>query len=119
MKIKQVSKACGLSIDTIRYYERIGLVKVDKGEYFKKYSEDTVDTLIAIKKLRFAGLTLAEAKSLVNIDKEICELSPKEFATVSDTINRAILTTETKIKELTESKQLLDNMKTKLQSIKE
>ena len=114
MKINQVSKECGLSIDTIRYYERIGLVTVEKGDYFKNYDAETVSTLTAIKKLRFAGLTLAEIKKIANVDKEVTEISSNELASVTEIINRAIVSADTKLKEITESKQLLEKIKRKL-----
>ena len=117
MKIKQVSELCGLSIDTIRYYERIGLVKIDKGEYFKHYDMETVATLNAIKKLRFAGLTLAEIKKINSIDKDVTELSVTDVQTVTNIINRAIATADTRLKEITESKRLLEKINTKLQAV--
>ena len=68
MTIQQMRKQSGLTIDTIRYYERIGLVEVEKGAYFKNYSQQSLETLIAIKKLRLTGLSLREIKWLLSIE---------------------------------------------------
>ena len=117
MKIKEVSELCGLSIDTIRYYERIGLIEVKKTDYFKYYDNLSVETLIVIKKLRLAGLTISEIKKLNSIDKEVNELSAKDVDTVSKIVNRAITTADVKLQEIMEAKQLLEKMKTKLQKV--
>ena len=59
MTIQQTCKQSGFTIDTISYYERIGLIEAEKGAYFKNYSQQALETLVAIKKLRSAGLSIS------------------------------------------------------------
>ena len=53
MLIGELSKACGLSRDTIRFYEKHGLIAVGKRERrfnnYKEYSEETLKRLLSIK----------------------------------------------------------------------
>ena len=114
MTIQQMRKQSGLTIDTIRYYERIGLVEVEKGAYFKNYSQQSLETLIAIKKLRLTGLSLREIKWLLSIEDNPADLNQKQFDCISTIIDNAIERTQIRIKEIAESQQLLDNMKRKL-----
>lgn len=114
MTIQQVCKQSGLTIDTIRYYERIGLVEVEKGDYFKNYSQQTLETLIAIKKLRFAGLSLTEIKWLLSIEVDATDLSQKQIDSISAVIDNAIERAKIRAKEIAESQRLLENMKHKL-----
>ena len=118
MTIQQVCKQSGLSADTIRYYERIGLVEIEKGVYFKNYSQQAVETLIAIKKLRLAGLSLPEIKWLLSVEVEPEDLSKKQIDSVSTVIDNAIERAKIRAKEIAESQLLLENMKNKLITVR-
>ena len=60
MKISEVSDQCGISTDTLRYYERIGLLppvnRSDNG--IRDYSELDVQRVEFIKCMRSAGLPI-------------------------------------------------------------
>ena len=118
MTIQQVCEQSGLTVDTIRYYERIGLIEVQKSVYFKHYSQQILETLIAIKKLRLAGLSLSEIKWLLSIEVDSTDLSQKQIDSVSAVIDNAIERANIRAKEIAESQQLLENMKRKLIGVK-
>ena len=118
MTIKQVCEQSGLTVDTIRYYERIGLIEVEKSIYFKHYSQQILETLVAIKKLRLAGLSLSEIKSLLSIEVASTDLSQKQIDSVSAVIDNALERANIRAKEIAESQQLLENMKRKLIGVK-
>ena len=114
MTIQDVVKQCGLTIDTIRYYERIGLIEVEKGAYFKNYSQQALETLMAIKKLRLAGLSISEIKLFLSIEVDPMDLSREQINSISTVIDKAIERTKIRTKEIAESQLLLENMKRKL-----
>lgn len=60
MKISEVSEQSGLSVDTLRYYEKIGLLPpVNRTESgIRKYSELDVRRVDFIKCMRTAGLPI-------------------------------------------------------------
>ncbi|HFI0147735.1 TPA: stress response transcriptional regulator NmlR [Streptococcus suis] len=60
MNIKEVSQVTGLSADTIRYYERIGLVpKIErKSSGVRDFSENDVAILEFIRCFRGAGMSI-------------------------------------------------------------
>jgi DNA-binding transcriptional MerR regulator len=60
MKIAEVSERYNISIDTLRYYERIGLIPhVNRGENgIRDYSELDIRRVDFIKYMRGAGLSL-------------------------------------------------------------
>lgn len=118
MTVRQVSKQCGISVDTIRYYERVGLITVDKGSYYKNYDQQTVDTLLAIKRLRLAELSIEEIKRLLSIDLEPAELSQKQLDSISAVIDNAIDRAKIRAKEIDESQRLLERMKNKLIAVR-
>jgi DNA-binding transcriptional MerR regulator len=60
MKISEVSEACDFSSDTLRYYERIGLIpsiKRTRGG-IREYSETDVKWIEFVKCMRNAGLSI-------------------------------------------------------------
>ncbi len=69
MLIGELSKRTGFSRDTIRYYEKIGLIVLPKqsrrNNNYKDYPDDTVHTLLAIHKYKELGFTLEEIRELL------------------------------------------------------
>ena len=98
MTISQVSKQTDISLDTLRYYERIGLIPPIKRSKsgVRDYSEEDLNWIGFAKCMRSAGLsievlseylrlyrqgdgTMAERKELLleqrhNLEDKICEM---------------------------------------------
>lgn len=55
----------GLARSTLLYYERIGLVRPDRGQSnrYRQYSREDVDRLFMVRQLQKAGLSLKECTS--------------------------------------------------------
>ncbi len=109
--IGEASKQSGVSIETIRYYEREGIVpKPGRATNNRRlYTADDVGRLRLLKRLRDLGFPLAEVKMLLDLSEKRatdCE-AVKELAEVH------IANVETKIAELkmleTALKQLISN----------
>lgn len=64
MRIGELSRRTALSRDTLRYYERLGLIQSQPGveptNSYRDYPEETVFTLEQIADAQAAGLTIAE-----------------------------------------------------------
>lgn len=60
MKITEVSQRCQISADTLRYYERVGLIPVIKRNKsgIRDYSEEDVQYIEFVKCMRGAGLSI-------------------------------------------------------------
>jgi MerR family copper efflux transcriptional regulator len=69
MLIGELSKRTGFSRDTIRYYEKIGLLVLAKrsrrDNKYKDYPEEIVATLNAIRKYKALGFTLEEIREVL------------------------------------------------------
>ncbi|QVK17911.1 MerR family transcriptional regulator [Mycoplasmatota bacterium] len=71
MLINCISKRCGVSIDTLRYYDKIGLLSPSRRNKIRDYSEEDVeilDTIIAMKNMLFS---LEEIKNILDLDYQI------------------------------------------------
>jgi len=69
MKIGELSKASGVSIDTIRYYEKRGLMPVAARSPagYRAYHEQDISRLNFIVQAKSLGFTLEEIKQLLDL----------------------------------------------------
>ena len=74
-RIGALAEAAGVTVDTLRYYEREGLLAhIDRtAGGFRCYSEDTAHRLEFIKQAREFGLSLREIRQLVDPGQVRCE----------------------------------------------
>ncbi|MCM2311504.1 MAG: helix-turn-helix domain-containing protein [Steroidobacteraceae bacterium] len=72
MKIGQVSAASGCQIETIRYYERIGLLKAPARTEagYRHYTDADVDRLRFVARGRALGFSLEEIASLLRLAQD-------------------------------------------------
>jgi MerR family transcriptional regulator, Zn(II)-responsive regulator of zntA len=71
MRIKQMIQATGLSADTLRYYETLGVL-LPKGRLesgYRIYDEECVERAHFIRNCQTAGFTLNEIKRLIEFDQ--------------------------------------------------
>jgi MerR family Zn(II)-responsive transcriptional regulator of zntA len=69
MKIGELAKRSGLSVHTLRYYEKSGLFKASgrsSGNY-RIYSEDDLATAQFIRRARYIGFSLEEVAEFLSI----------------------------------------------------
>ncbi len=69
MKIGSVANKAELSIDTLRFYEREGLISSPRRLFsgYRDYSEDVLDRLEFIKEAKGLGFSLREIKELLSM----------------------------------------------------
>lgn len=106
MKISEAAASSGCHLETIRYYERMGLMpkphRTSSG--YREYSGDEVDRLRFITRSRDLGFSLDEIRSLLRLESD-ATLSCGEI----DTIAREHLADiRSKIRELNRIAQELD-----------
>ncbi len=68
--IQEVSKRLGISKDTLRYYDRIGIASPSrKDNRYRSYSRDDLIDLMNIQIMRYADFSLDEIKGKSNFHK--------------------------------------------------
>jgi DNA-binding transcriptional MerR regulator len=122
MRIGEFSKRTGFGIDTIRYYEKLGLLApVRQGNNRKEYTKKEEDIADMIKKLKAMNLSLQEIGVFLEADSSI--IGPEELnegnlknlgecIRILGRINQELLQKE---KEIKESRKLIDSLQVKLQ----
>lgn len=70
--ISETSQITGLSIDTLRYYDKIGLIKAKKNpkNRYRYYTIGDISVISHIKNLRDLDLSISDIKLLFNADTE-------------------------------------------------
>jgi len=71
LTIGKLAKSCHVNVETIRYYQRIGLMRVPEStQSYRHYSQQDLETLSFIQKAKDAGLQLNEIKELLTLNLE-------------------------------------------------
>lgn len=72
LSIGQAAEACGLTIDTLRYWERAGLTlwptpRATSGQ--RRYRERDLSWLMSLVMLRETGMTIAEIREVAELER--------------------------------------------------
>lgn len=107
MLIGEVIKKTGVTKDTIRFYEKMGLLKVPKKarreNNYKEYPESIVKKLVVIQRLKGFGFTLNEINEIIRLYEADITTCPENLPKVHDKIKSI----EEKIMQLEEVKKKL------------
>jgi len=92
MLIGELSKRTGFSHDTIRFYEKKGLIDVKRKERrdnnYKEYSEAVYERLVLIKTIKGLGFTLNEIDEFIEAWGEESATCSNLTSHLTDKINR-------------------------------
>ena len=73
LTIGAIARQAGINVETIRYYQRIGLVKEPrKTGRTRYYSDKVVKRLLFIRRLKKLGFTLREIADLLGVGPKGC-----------------------------------------------
>lgn len=79
LTIGKLAKQAGINLETIRYYQRIGLidepVKPESG--YRVYPQSDLNRLQFIQRAKQLGFSLAEIKQLLQLEEDTCEQTRK------------------------------------------
>ena len=68
LTIGKLAKQCQVNVETIRYYQRIGLMRIPESHTaYRYYQDQDVETLSFIQKAKDAGLQLSEVQELLHL----------------------------------------------------
>lgn len=100
MKISEVSKKYNIPADTLRYYEKLGLIdNVFKESGVRNYSEVDCLRIEFIICMKHAGLSLEDIKKFIDLNKEGDKTIPERLEILKH--QKKVLTDEIKNKEKT------------------
>ena len=107
LTIGKLAKASEVNVETVRFYERKGILKQPKKlGAFRYYPEEYITRIRFIKRSQELGFTLKETK-------ELLDLKIKNQSKCSDVLNK----TEEKIQEINQKINDLKKMKKSLEGL--
>lgn len=69
LSIGKLAKAGGVGVETVRFYQRKGLLETPpRGDGVRRYGDEHVRRLRFIRRAQQAGFTLAEIQELLDLD---------------------------------------------------
>ncbi|HIE96395.1 MAG: heavy metal-responsive transcriptional regulator [Pirellulaceae bacterium] len=96
LTIGKVAERAGVGIETIRFYEREGLLEepTRSASGYRQFDEDVVKRLMFIGRAKELGFTLKEIKELLSlrVDPETCceDVKAKADAKIADIENKIV-----------------------------
>lgn len=94
LSIGQLAKRAGVGVETVRFYEREGLLVEPQRRQsgYRQYQSDTVDRLLFIRRAKELGFTLKEIKELLSLrvddDKTCADVRQQTKAKIADIEDR-------------------------------
>lgn len=121
MNIKEASQVTGVSADTIRYYERIGLIMpIERVNGIRKFGERNINQINFARQMRDAGLGIEILKDYVTL---VFEGDLSTIPVRKEMLAEAIEALNTKKSEITKAADYLqwkiDNYDTHMTPIEE
>lgn len=83
MTIAKLARAAGVGVETVRYYQRRGLMPVPRasgGSAYRHYDDDHARRLRFIRRAQGAGFTLEEIGELLSLDRTSDRARVRELA---------------------------------------
>lgn len=107
MLIGVLSQRTGFSRDTIRFYEKHGLIGIPRGarrqNNYKEYPEEILERLLTIKRIKAMGFTLRETAGVL----ELLDSDSANCNNVAYHIEHKLMAIEARIADLVSHKKLL------------
>ena len=93
LRIGQLAEQADISVETIRFYERRGLIQrpTKPVSGYREYSQEILSRLRFIKKAKSLGFTLDEIENLLQLSQDECAdvqvLAQQKFDQIREKIN--------------------------------
>ena len=114
MTIKEFSKICQCSTQTLRYYDRIGLLKparTDPWSGYRYYDAEQAFAFIKIKNLQAADFTISEIKALLNQnDQQICAAFDRKIEAQQQKLEQIRAIRQTYLREKTDMEKIIHSI---------
>jgi MerR family copper efflux transcriptional regulator len=106
MLIGEIAKKTGLTRDTVRFYEREGLIASGEQEagsrIYKTFDQEALERLLFIKQGQAGGFTLREIKEILNSWGTNLNLMPRD---------QMVASLEVKLRQTEEKIERLENVR--------
>lgn len=114
MTIKDFAALCGCNAQTLRYYDRVGLLlpaKVDEWTGYRYYEDRQAVDFVKIKNLQLAEFTIGEIKELLRkSDAEVYAAFDEKILQQREKLSRILEIQKTYLKEKTMMEKMVEKL---------
>jgi DNA-binding transcriptional MerR regulator len=109
----QIAKKANIKIETLRYYENIGLIPAPERDAngYRKYDDNTLKLLEIIRYSKSCGLTLEEIKEIMPM---LCDIQNIDYNMIVELINQKMNEIDENILRLHRTKNTLTKIKSSI-----
>ncbi len=107
MKISEVAREAGVGVETIRYYERRGLIPNPprSASGYRQYEPDAVRRIAFVKRAQGLGFTLVEIEELLGL-----RVTPGTCTAVEEQATRTIARVDERLRDLRRMRAALSDL---------
>jgi len=116
MRIGEVSKQLGIPVETLRYYDRIGLVVPQRHKGIRNYCREDLQKLSAVAKMKRLMFSLEEIHTILSADEQV-DKSLKNGNADIQAIQELLTQLQTKDQEITQLETNLAEVKAQLSTL--
>jgi MerR family mercuric resistance operon transcriptional regulator len=75
MRIGQLARSAGVNVETVRYYQRIGLIELPRKPYggVRSYDNEYLRRLLFIRRAQKLGFSLEDVRALLDLSSADCQ----------------------------------------------
>ncbi len=118
MLIGEFSRISGVSIDTLRYYDQIGLLVPERVRKKRAYTDDDIKKLEIINALKDMRFSLEDIKMILELDEKVDESLKSNNKCINE-IKQCLSIVDDKYKVILRQEQALQKTKSRLIHIKD
>lgn len=102
----QIAKLANINIETLRYYEKLGLIPAPKRSEkgYRLYNDDVLNMVETIKYAKYCGLSLEEIKEIISLFYDINNV---DYNLIIKVVDQKVNWIDNKVSELNRMKDVL------------
>ena len=119
MRTGELARNAGVNLQTIRFYEREGLLPKPARTVsgYRSYQESDLERVIFIRRNQQLGFTLAEIKQLMQLHSVLVSMGPKPFRRRPSELQGIIEIGRERLLAIKEKSRLLNTMRRQLECL--
>lgn len=117
MRSGELARNAGVNLQTIRFYERQGLLPKPSrtASGYRSYQQNDLEQVLFIRKNQELGFTLAEIKQLLDLHSVLASMGPKQFRRRPSELQGIIEIGRERLRAIKEKSRLLNSMRRQLE----
>ena len=117
MRTGELARDAGVNLQTIRFYERQGLLPkpLRTVSGYRSYQQSDLERVLFIKRNQEIGFTLAEIKQLIDLHRVLASMGPKPFLERPNELQGIIEIGHERLAAIKQKSQTLNTMRRQLE----